>query len=112
MKVVDHAGNSIVSGRLLRWQPSPQGGPGDYYVKVADVVKPTQDEPGKVVITLTFGIQKLTKKDDMDHGAVRFADFVTVLDPEDELRTEAVLAKAVGDGPVLVKEQPHGFQPE
>ena len=90
MKVVDHAGNSIKAGRLLRWQPSPQMGPIDLYVKVKDVVPPTEEMPGKLTLELNFGIQPKTKK---DQAVVQFRDFVTVFDPEEELRTEAALAK-------------------
>lgn len=87
MKVIDHAGNSLVKGRLLRWQPSQMP---DLYVKVTDVVSPTKEMPGKVEFTVTFGIAPQNK----EQGAVQFKDFVTVFDPEDELRAEAVLAKA------------------
>jgi hypothetical protein len=95
MKVIDHAGNSIKVGRLLRWQPSQRNGPGDYYVKVIDIVNPTMDEPGKVVFALTFGIKQLSKKEESEHVAIGFPDFVTVFDPEEELRAEAALAKAM-----------------
>lgn len=91
MRVIDHAGNSIVKGRLLRWQPNQQ--PVDYYVKVVDVVPPTKEAPGRMELAVTFGIAPQAKD-----GAIQFKDFVTVFDPEDELRAEAVLAK-VTDGP-------------
>lgn len=90
MKVVDHAGNSIKVGRLLRWIPTIQP---DLYVKIVDVVAPTKDEAGKVVFTVHFGIAPQPK----EQGAVQFKDFVTVYDPEEELKAEAVLAKAEGD---------------
>lgn len=105
MRVIDHAGNSLKIGRLLRWQPSPQGGPGDYYVKVTDVVQPTLLEPGKVVLAITFGIKPPAKKDDMENGAVRFADLITVFDPEEELKAEAAVAKAkeASDGVLSIR---------
>ncbi len=92
MKVVDHAGNSIKTGRLLRWQPSQMP---DLYVKVKDVVPPTKDAPGKVEFTVIFGIAPTAK----EQGAVQFKDFITVFDPEDELRAEAVVAKAAEEAP-------------
>ena len=93
MKIVDHCGNSIKAGRLLRWQPSPQGGPGDYYIRVKDVVNPTKEAPGQVVIELMFGIKPIAKES--PDSVVRFADFVTVFDPEDELKAEAAVAHAL-----------------
>lgn len=98
MKVIDHAGNSIKAGRLLRWIPTGQP---DLYVKVTDVVAPTKDMPGKVVFTVQFGIAPQAK----DQGAVQFKDFVTVFDPEDELRAEMVVAKVTDD-----MEVPSGVQ--
>jgi hypothetical protein len=93
MKVIDHVGNSLIKGRLLRWQrvdPTPL----DMYVKVLDVVPPTKDMPGNVTLSLTFGIAPISKKDN-ERGAVQFKEFTTVFDPEDELRTEVALAKAM-----------------
>jgi len=86
VKVIDHAGNSLKPGRLLRWIPTSQV---DLYVKVKDVVPPTKDIPGKVMFEVTFGIAPQPK----EGGAVQFKDFVTVFDPEDELKAEAILAK-------------------
>lgn len=93
IRVVDHAGNPIKVGRLLRWQPSPASGPLDLYVKVKDVVAPDDKMPGKVVLELSFGIAPNPKKD----AVCQFRDFVTVLDPEDELRAEAVVEKVADD---------------
>ena len=100
MKIVDHAGNSIKVGRLLRWQPKDQL---DLYVKVVDVVSPTKDMPGHVTFTANFSIQPTAK----EQGAIQFKDFVTVFDPEDELRAEMVLAKTLESlpkGPVAVPD--------
>lgn len=92
MKIVDHAGNEIKVGRLLRWQHNiQQAGPVDFYVKVKDVVAPTDKAPGRLVIELTLGVSPQVGKAD---GAVQFRDFVTVLDPEEDARAEAVLDKA------------------
>lgn len=98
MKVVDHAGNSIVKGRLLRWQHNQQSGPVDFYVKVLDVVAPSADMPGKVEIALTFGVPPQNKK---GADVVQFRDFITVQDPEEELRTEAALARATTEPGVI-----------
>lgn len=92
MKVIDHAGNSLKAGRLLRWQPSQLP---DLYVKVKDIVPPTKDMPGKVEFTVTFGIAPQKG----EQGAVQFKDFITVFDPEDELKAEAVVEK-VAEGNV------------
>jgi hypothetical protein len=86
VKVIDHAGNVLKPGRLLRWQPTGQV---DLYVKVKDVVAPTKTVPGRVEFVVTFGIAPQTKEE----GAIQFKDFITVMDPEDELRAEAVLDK-------------------
>jgi hypothetical protein len=91
IKIVDHAGNIIKKGRLVRWQPSPALGPLDLYVRVLDVVEPTSDENGRFVFEVTMGIEKQKRTD----GAIQFKDVVTVLDPEEELRTAKVLADAV-----------------
>lgn len=95
MKVIDHAGNSIKVGRLLRWQPNPSSGPLDLYVTVKDVEPPTAGTPGRMVIELIFGIAPAGKS---DSKVVQFKDFVTVMDPKDELKAEIVLTKVVGDG--------------
>jgi hypothetical protein len=93
MKLIDHAGNSIVPGRMLRWQhDSTHSGPLDFYVKVRDTVAPSVDMPGRLVFEVTIGVPPQKKQD----GAIQFKDFVTVYDPEDELRAQAVLAKVVG----------------
>ena len=92
MKVIDHAGNSIKPGRLLRWQHSPQSGPSDFYVKVIDVVAPGADMPGKLVFEVTFGIPPQKGK---DAKVVQFRDFITVFDPEEELRAEVAVEKAM-----------------
>jgi hypothetical protein len=90
VKVIDHAGNVLKPGRLLRWQPSPQSGSVDLYVKVRDVVAPTKTAPGRVEFVVTFAIAPQAKEE----GAIQFKDFITVMDPEDELRAETVLDKA------------------
>lgn len=99
MKIVDHCGNSLVKGRLLRWQPKDTP---DLYVKVIDVVPPTKGTPGRVEFVVTFGIQPT----DREQGAIQFKDFVTVYDPEDELRAEAAMAEALKrlPGPVAVPD--------
>lgn len=95
MRIVDHAGNSIKPGRLLRWQV-PQGQGVDCYVKVKDVVYPTLTEhgvpgkPGKVVVEVMFGIPPLDKQP-KEGAAVQFHDLVTVFDPEDELKAQTVV---------------------
>ncbi|SRR5229473_127658 len=109
MKIVDHAGNSIVKGRLMRWQPSPQGGHGDYYVKVIDVVHPTQHDPGKVIVTVMFGVAPLGKTK-LDEAVVRFGDFVTVFDPEDELKAELAVKRAT-EAIEAEQEVERGVQP-
>lgn len=100
MKIVDHAGNSLKAGRLLRWQHNAtQSGPVDYYVKVVDVVAPTKDMPGKVEFTVTFGIPPQAK----EQGVIQFKDFVTVFDPEEEIRAEATLARVTGPQPLSLE---------
>lgn len=94
VKVIDHAGNSIKPGRMLRWiVPNGQGV--DCYVKVKDVVPPTEQAPGKIVVELVFGIQHIDRTV-KGKDAIRFNDLVTVFDPEEELRAEAALNRAVG----------------
>jgi hypothetical protein len=85
MKVIDAIGNSLVKGRLLLWKPH------DIYVKVMDVVSPSIGIPGKVVISVEFGIAPIEKGKDVENGAVNFKDFITVNDPEEEIRTTRVL---------------------
>lgn len=93
MKVIDHAGNSIKVGRLLRWQHRPDSsGPLDFYVKVVDVAAPTTETPGKLEFTVIIGIPPQTKK---DAQVVQFRDFITVFDPEEEVKAEAVMDKVV-----------------
>lgn len=90
MKIVDHIGNEIKKGRLLRWQHNvEQAGPLDFYVKVIDTVAPTKLTPGSVSFAVTIGIAQQTRED----GAIKFQDFITVQDPEEELRADAALAK-------------------
>jgi hypothetical protein len=100
MRIVDHAGNSIRPGRLLRWQTK---GTIDCYVKVKDVVLPTLTaagvigQPGRVVVEVIFGIPPLDKQP-KENAAVQLSDLVTVFDPEDELRAQAVMDSAAADG--------------
>lgn len=94
--MIDHAGNSIKVGRTLRWMV-PNGQGVDAYVKVKDVVPPTEFGPGKVVVELVFGIQKIGGTGTKGKDAIQFSDLVTVFDPEEEMRTEAALARAAGD---------------
>jgi hypothetical protein len=84
VRVVDHAGNVLKPGRLLRWQPSGQV---DLYVKVKEVVGPTKTAEGRVEVVLTMAIAPQSREE----GAIQFKDFITVMDPEDELRAEKVL---------------------
>lgn len=88
MKVIDGIGNSLKKGMLLLWKPH------DIYVKVLDVAAPSLGIPGKVVISVEFGIAPIEKGKDIETGAVNFKDFITVQDPEEELRTERALSHA------------------